>query len=505
MGQFFNLGDLVGRDRDPAALALVDLLEPERPRRFSHGEVDAEARAVARGLLRRGLKRGQRVAILSANRAEFLTAYFGTMRAGLVSVPVSYRFPSETIRYILGDADVAMVFADTARLADCPDDIPVVCFDGAGEDGFGALLDPGDFESVRPDEDEIAMFLYTSGSTGVPKGVPLSHAGQLWVIAARAQVDPDYSRHRFLVAAPLYHMNALIFTKLVMASHASMVLLPEFRAPAYIEAIERHRCTWLTSVPTMLALVARETELLGRTDLSSVEVVGMGSAPLTQHLVDALKAVLPGRIQSNSYGTTEAGAGVFGPHPDGLPRPDLSLGYPLAGIGIRLVDDAGREAAEGVLQLDTPAMMPGYHNLPDKTAERITADGWYDTGDVMRRDDDGWYYFVGRADDMFNCGGENLYPGEVEKMLERHDDIDQACVVPVADEIKGAKPVAFIVARAGAELREETVKAFALAHAPAFQHPRRVFFLDALPLAATNKIDRTALTERAAAETGGQV
>ena len=123
----------------------------------------------------------------------------------------------------------------------------------------------------------------------------------------------------------------------------------------------------------------------------------------------------------------------------------------------------------------------------------------------MRRDGDGWYFFVGRADDMFNCGGENLYPGEVEKMLERHGDVEQACVVPVADEIKGAKPVAYLVARAGAGLSEQAIKDFALANAPAFQHPRRVFFLDALPLAATNKIDRTLLIERAARETGGEV
>ena len=150
----------------------------------------------------------------------------------------------------------------------------------------------------------------------------------------------------------------------------------------------------------------------------------------------------------------------------------------------------------------TPALMPGYHNLPAKTAERMTADGWYDSGDVMRRDADGFYYFVGRADDMFNCGGENVYPGEVESLLERHGDVLQACVVPVPDEIKGEKPVAFVVARAGSGLDEAAIKAHALANGPAYQHPRRVFLLERLPLAATNKIDRAALTKRALAEVG---
>ena len=499
-----NLGDLVSRDRDPAAMALIDLVEPARPRVFSHGDIDAEAMAVARGLLRRGHGRGERIAILSANRAEFVTAYFGTMRAGLVSVPVSYRFPRETIHYILRDAGVSMIFADAARMADCPDGIPVVGFDRPGEGGFRALLDPGPFETVRPARDEAAMFLYTSGSTGRPKGVPLSHAGQLWVIEVRRRHDPEFRPHRFLVAAPLYHMNALIFTKIAMASHASVVMLPSFTADAYIDAIERHRVTWLTSVPTMLAMVARERERLQRADLSSVQVVSMGSAPLAQKLVDQLKAIFPGRVFANAYGTTEAGAGVFGPHPDGMERPDLSVGYPLPEAGVRLVGADGREADVGVLQMRTPALMAGYHNLPGKTAERMTADGWYDSGDVMRRDGDGFYYFVGRADDMFNCGGENLYPGEVEKMLERHPDILQSCVVPVDDEIKGQKPVAFVVRRPGAAVDEAAIKRFALANAPAFQHPRRVFFVEALPLAATNKIDRAALTKRAAEAAGAE-
>jgi acyl-CoA synthetase (AMP-forming)/AMP-acid ligase II len=497
-----NLGDLLAREKDPGALALIDLVDPARPRRLSHGDIDAQAMAVARGLLSRDFRRGQRIAILSANRAEFVSAYFGTMRAGLVSVPVSYRFPRETIHYILRDAGVAMVFADAERVPDCPHGLPVVRFGAAGEGGFDAFLDPGRFETVRPAPDETAMFLYTSGSTGRPKGVPLSHAGQLWVIATRRRHDPDFAPHRFLVAAPLYHMNALIFTKIALASHASVVMLPSFNARAYIDAIEAHKVTWLTSVPTMLALVARESEHLKRRDLSSVQVVTMGSAPLAQKLVDQLKAIFPGRTMSNSYGTTEAGAAVFGPHPDGLARPDLAVGYPLPEVRLRLLDAEGRESDTGVLQQRTGALMAGYHNLPAKTAERMTADGWYDSGDVMHRDANGFYYFVGRADDMFICGGENVYPGEVETMLERHPDVAQCCVVPIEDDIKGQKPVAFVVRRPGATADEAVLQQFALLHAPAFQHPRRVFFVEALPLAATNKVDRATLTKRAAEAAG---
>ena len=137
--------------------------------------------------------------------------------------------------------------------------------------------------------------------------------------------------------------------------------------------------------------------------------------------------------------------------------------------------------------------MKGYLNLPEKTRELLTPDGWYISGDVFRRDAAGAYFFVGRSDDMFVCGGENISPGEVEHMLEAHPDIVQACVVAVPDEIKGEKPFAFVVVRPGAALTEAEVKRYAIEHAPAYQHPRQVVFMPALPLAGTNKVDRKAL------------
>jgi len=142
--------------------------------------------------------------------------------------------------------------------------------------------------------------------------------------------------------------------------------------------------------------------------------------------------------------------------------------------------------------------MTGYHNLPEATAKALTADGFYITGDVFRRDSDGFYYFVGRSDDMFVSGGENVYPGEIEAVLERHPDIHQAVVVPVDDELKFKKPVAFVVARPGAAPSEAAVKAFALANAAPYLHPRRVWFFPEMPLAGTNKIDRRSLARRAA-------
>ncbi len=496
MAKFQNLGDLIRRDRDLDKVAIIDLGGEQSPREFTYRALDAMANGVARALLKRGLKRGERVAILSVNRAEYLAAYYGIMRAGLVAVPVNFKFPRKTIDFIVHDAGAKLIFCDSGRRASCPPDLSVVCFGAQGAESFEAFLDPGPFEAIVPAQDEPAMFLYTSGSTGVPKGVVLSHRSHIWVVETRLE-GQDLSRHRYLIAAPLYHMNALALAKLACAAHATIVLLPQFNARDYIAAIGRWRCTWLTAVPPMIAMMLRESDLLARTDLSSVEFVRMGSAPVSLSLLHALKRALPRAAVTNAYGTTEGGPVVFGPHPKGLPQPELSVGYPHPKVAVRLVDGENRNAEQGVLEMKSPATMLGYHNRPD-VPKPITPDGFYITGDVFRRDQDGFHYFVGRSDDMFVSGGENIYPADVERMLERHPAVSHAAVVPVDDEIKGTKPVAFVILKPGHSATEDDIKRFALENAPAYAHPRSVWFVDELPLASTNKVDRAAL--RAMAE-----
>jgi long-chain acyl-CoA synthetase len=502
MTRWRNLGDLICRDRDLTKIAIVDLGGEARERNFTYQDLDAMANGVARGLLARGLSRGERIAILSANRAEYLAAYYGIMRAGLVAVPINFKFPRQTIRFILRDCGAKLVFCDPARSVDCADESPRVQFGLEGAGGFEHFLDFGRFEAVAPAPNEPAMFLYTSGSTGIPKGVMLSHQSHIWVVETRL-AGADLARHRYLVAAPLYHMNALALSKLACAAHATIVLLPQFTARAYIEAIERYRCTWLTAVPPMIAMMLREQELLARTDLASVEFIRMGSAPVSASLMAAIHRAVPQASVTNAYGTTEAGPVVFGPHPQGIPQPELSVGYPHPQVQLRLVDSENRGADQGVLEMKCPAVMLGYHNRPDVPSP-LTPDGYYVTGDVFRRDGQGFHYFVGRTDDMFVSGGENIYPTDIERMLERHPDIAQACVVPVEDAIKGQKPVAFVVAKPGRAPSDDDIKRFALANAPAYQHPRFVWFLGELPLASTNKVDRHALHALAEQRVGGR-
>ena len=491
---FHNLGRCFDAAAHPDKVAIIDLAEGGRE--ISYAALDAECDAVARGL--RGFARGARIGILALNRREYVTAMLGTMRAGLVSVPISIKLASATIDHIVADAGLAAVFHDADRAPMCPAGVRRIGFD---DGGYAALLDPGAFDSVVPEGREVGMMLYTSGSTGKPKGVLLSHHSQLWGLQTAAGLFGDTSRHRYLVAAPLFHMNATFSVTAALMGGASQVLMPAFQAAEYARAIDRFRVTWLTSVPTMLALVAREPALVGTLDFGAVERVTMGSAPLTQALVDKVQAIFPAALINNSYGTTEAGPVVFGPHPEGRKRPPTSCGYPAPGSEVALRE--GPSDDEGVLYMRNPSGMEGYNNLAAKTSE-VLQDGWYRSGDIMRRDADGFFHFLGRADDMFVVGGENVWPGEVEKLLERMEGVHQAAVVPVPDELKHALPFAFVVAAAGANIDEAAVRAFALAHGPAFAHPRFVDFVAALPLAATNKPDRGLLTRWAAERAKGR-
>jgi acyl-CoA synthetase (AMP-forming)/AMP-acid ligase II len=491
-----NLGDIFAEHAASDRTAVIDLYDPDRPREKSFKALHASCDAVASGLVYAGLQPGDRIAVLALNRLEYLEVMFGAMRAGCVPVMVNVKLPAETIRFILKDADARIAFADPEFAPICPEGLRCVQFGEAARDSYADFLRPGRFESYYPAPDEVAEQPYTSGSTGRPKGVLLTHAGQLWMVASLVASRDMAAEDTSVISAPLYHKNALLAVKSAIAPGGRVALFARFDAEQYIKAIERYRLTILTGVPTMYALILQRPELLAKVDKRSVRACSMGSAPASGTLLDNLARVFPNAALYLNYGITEGGPVIFSwHHADGLPRPRMTVGYPLEGVDIRLVD--GPSPDEGTLLVRNPGVMLGYHNLPKETAKCLR-DGWLDTGDVLKRDADGWYYFVGRVDDMFVCAGENIYPGEVEAMLERHPDILQAVVVPAPNELKAHVPFAFVVKKPGAALDEAAVKRHALANGPAYAHPRRVFFLDDLPLSGTNKIDRKGLMRRAA-------
>ena len=484
-----NLGLAFSAHAASGKTALVDLSPASGPRPVTYRELDAACNAVARGLERAGLGRGDRIGILSLNRWEFVAALLGAMRAGVVPVPINVKLAAETVAYILDDCDARLVFAEPALWSLVPAGRRIV---ELGSKDYDAFFDPGPYAAFEPQPDSVAIQPYTSGSTGRPKGVLLTHYGQNWSRLILVRTRKTTGGDVILVAAPLYHKNALNAIKQGLTAGATLVLLPQFNVERYIEAIGRYHCTVISGVPTMMSMVLARKELLAHVDTSSVRTIMMGSAPSSPQLLRQLKQHFPNAEALVVYGVTEGGPVPLGPHPEGKPLPPGSIGVPYPGTEAKLIN--GPSADEGELVLKNPGVLLAYHNLPDETARRLH-EGWYHTGDICRRDADGFYYFVGRTDDMFVCGGENIFPIEVESLLERHPAVHQAYVLPFAHELKGQVPYAFVVLRNGMHATEEELKQYALAHGPAYQHPRRVYFLDQLPLAGTNKIDQQRLRQ----------
>jgi acyl-CoA synthetase (AMP-forming)/AMP-acid ligase II len=488
-----NLGSIGAEFRHEQRPAIIDLWDPENPREVDYPTFHASCDAIARGFVKRGFKKGQRIGILCSNRLEFLEVFFGAMRAGVIPVPMGILLPKDTIEWITRDSDLKLVFCDGTLRENLPAGVPVIEVEAGGPNGYEAFKDPGEFDAIVPTGDDVAFQPYTSGSTGRPKGVILSNRAHVWV-AETISRDREFCRDdRMIVAAPLYHKHAMNSIKCVLVGGSTVVLMRKFDARRYIDAITRYRVTVVSGVPTIFAMMLQQRDLLKGKDYSFVRLATMGGAPASDALIDSVAEVFTKAEIVCIFGITETSAALFGPHPERKLRPRHSIGWPVKGNEFKLVGD---DDNFGILHVKGPGMMNGYHNNPAEMEKRLK-DGWFNTGDVLRRDADGWWYFVGRSDDMFVSSGHNIYPGEVELMLERHPDIEQAIVVSVPDEIKYRIPYAFIVKRSGSELSEEDVKAHALKNAPPYQYPRKVVFVASLPLNGVGKIDRKGLEARA--------
>ncbi|MEE3139868.1 MAG: class I adenylate-forming enzyme family protein [Actinomycetota bacterium] len=485
-----NIAELLDRNPDPESIALVDRSKAPAER-LTVIQIQNRVKVFAAALLNRGLQPGSRVGMLASNLSEYYVVMFGVPAAGMVFVPLNSRLPDSTLEYIAQDADLELLIADSEHSSSLPS-VPTVV---VGSDEWAEVMGGSaakQLAEVQPSD--VAIQIYTSGSTGRPKGVLLSHENVTFTVLEYGAALPG---EVMLVSAPLYHKNASMASKLAFASGGQVVLLPEFSPRDYLEAINDHQVTMCSGVPTMYALVTAELQESSVSyDLSSVQRVLIGSAPMTEALFDDVQALFPNAFVTNGYGTTEAVL-EFGPHPEGRPRPKIALGYQHPKVELKLIDpETGKEANHGELWVRSKGVMRGYHDLPDVNAEQLT-DGWYHTGDLMHRDDEGWYFFIGRVDDMFVCAGENIYPDSVEQMLEQHPAVHQAVVVPVADDLKGQLPAAFVRVEPGASTTVENLKQHAIENGPAYAHPRHIWFVDEIPLASTAKIDRSGLVQRA--------
>jgi acyl-CoA synthetase (AMP-forming)/AMP-acid ligase II len=478
-----NIGDTIDPSIDLDRIAIIDLSK-SLPDHISYRDLDALSKAVARGLRTKNILPGDKVAILALNSIEYAATFFGTLRLGAIPVLINLKLTVNQIRQILIDSESKMLFLDH----DFESDIETIRLDK----NFQAFCNFGEFETYQPKKDETAFLLYTSGSYNSPKGAVITHSGHSWTMQG---YKPNLQAHHAakaiaLISAPLYHANGLTTLESSIFAGLKVVLLPKFNAVNCLQAISDFKVHIVYAVPTMLAMMLQEKEIIKKLDLSSLRVISMASSPLSKKLVENIRNTFLNAKIYNNYGITEVGPGLFGfdeNNPVPSYRPEGSVGFPRKGIEYRIVD--------GILQIKSPAMMTSYYKQTEN--ESMTQDGFFITNDLFKIDQDGFYYFLGRADDIFKCGGNKVNPEEVEEILESHPAVATSAVIGLEDEIKGKKPYAFVVLEKGKTATQEELINYSLNNGPAYQHPRQIWFLDELPLAGTNKVNKRYLEELA--------
>src|SRR5436309_993287 len=490
--------------RVPDKIAIIDLFGGAE-RCSTYRRLDTRMKSIARMLVRLGVRPGERVAMLVGNRTEFIEFFFGSMRAGAIPLPLNIRLAGDTLARIIVDAGCALAIVDPASNRDAlalTRRLPLrhrLLLDG-DEAGFLAfeaeMAKPA--EPVAPPpiaEDTQAFQPYTSGSTGRPKGAIMTHRGMLWYVAYNQRYWLAAESDRGLIALPLFHKNALRGTvKPMLYAGGSFVLMPHYEPRAYLKALAKYRCTFSRGVAAVFTMFLQHRDYLRSLDLSALRSMTIGSAVVTPELIDAVERALPNVRVSESYGLTEGGSPLRAPI-DGRVVPRGSPGVAAPEIELRLIDADGNDAEEGELLIRSPYVCRGYYNEPEITRAKLT-DGWLHTGDIFCRDKDGFFYFRSRVDDMFSCGGENVYPKEVENLLFGHPEVVNAVVAPVPHPMKGLVPAAMVVARAGSRVSSDDLKTYCLAKGAAYSQPRFIVWVAALPLNGAGKIDRRAVAAK---------
>ena len=491
-----------GLSLDSQRVALI-----QGKRSMTYAELEQRINRVANGLISLGVERFERVLVIFENDIRFPEVLLGIVRAGAVAVPVNFKLQPPQHIDLARDCGSRIVFGSAGKA----ESVLACLADGGAE--VGIVVD-ADRAPLRSYEDwlassspercdhgsagsDVCIQAYTSGSTGRPKGVLLSHHGLLRNAQLLAESNRIDENSRVLLSTPLFHMNATAAGLLpCLIQGGSVVILKKFDAERVLDAIETLGCTYTTGVPASYELILAAARQRTHVDTSSLEFINVGSAPVTRSLLDELVLALPGVDVIEGYGLTECPVITLNPRG----RNKLgTIGPALPGFECKVIDSDGNivpQGEEGELVVRSECNALGYHNRPDAQAERFR-DGWVYTGDIVSCDPDGWFTYRGRVDDQMNVGGENVFPAEVENILATHPEVRNVCVVPVPHEVKGQVPVAFVVRNVESNLGEKELIDYYIARGSAYSHPRRIYFIDEMPLLASGKTDRQALARQA--------
>ena len=462
---------------------------------LTYGALFDGAERTAKALAANGLQPGDRVAVQVDKSIEAIQLYIGTVMAGGIFLPLNTAYTAAEVSYFLGDATPRIVVCDPDREAEIAPLSQARCFTLAG-DGTGTLTDalPADagFEAIPRAEDDLAAILYTSGTTGRSKGAMLSHAN----LASNSDMLRDYwrfTREDVLIhALPIFHTHGLfVATNVALFSGASTVFLPKFDPDAILTAMPQ--ATALMGVPTFYTRLLADPRLTPEL-ASNMRLFISGSAPM---LVDTHEKWLErtGHRVLERYGMTETNMSTSNPY-DGERRMG-TVGFPLPGVELRIMEN-GEEVATGeigVIEVRGPNVFQGYWQMPDKTAEELKEDGWFITGDLATRDAEGYVTIVGRAKDLIISGGFNVYPKEIEEVIDDLPGVVESAVIGVPHPDFGEAVVAVVVG----DIAPDAVNAALADKLAKFKLPKTIFVVDELPRNTMGKVQKKALREEHAA------
>lgn len=497
-------------------------------RRFTYRELDEQVDRLARGLIALGVEKRDKVGIWMPNIPEWIIACFAVARIGAVVVPMNTRYKSHEVRHILEDSEATTLFLvdsfvgiDYLSMIDeirgrLPDlkHVITVGETGIGMHGFGEVVTLGEAHvehevltarEVACSSEENAFILYTSGTTGNPKGAMLSHHNMTENARQVTEVLQATEKDVFLLAVPFFHCFGCVMGILGAISRgASIVLIPVFKANEALKLVEKERVTVLYGVPTMFVLELEEYRKGkadgSRYDVSSLRTGIMAGAPCPVEVMQGTMDELGCNV-SIAYGLTEASPVItMTRFDDSVERRVETVGRSLPGIEVKIVDDDHRPLPPGEmgeLACRGYNVMLGYYRMPKQTAETIDADGWLYSGDLATMDEEGYVKIVGRKKDMLITGGFNVYPAEIEEYLFTHPKVQNVSVIGVPDDMMGEVAIAYVIPRDGMTIHPQEIVDYCAGEIANFKVPRYVEVVDQLPITQSGKVQKFRLREAA--------
>lgn len=510
LGVDAGFGDWVTRHafRNPGRPALISAESGEVT---TYAQLEIRTNRLADALRRNGVDRGHRVAMLTLNSVAMMEIYIAVAKLGAISVPVNFRLSPSEVRYVLADSGATVLFESSslAGLADkaCEEGTEVrlrVPVPTSADRAAGRRLDYDDLVgSGEPDRvkipidlDEVCVLMYTSGTTGAPKGAMLTHGNFQWNVFNGLGLGDGNNRNDVtLSSAPLFHIGALgVHTMPYVYLGACSIIQEAFTPESWLEVAERHRITNAFLVPAMWAAVLNAPSFATR-DLSSLRTAVSGGAPCPIVVIEGMRA--RGVQFTEGFGMTETSPNAACLQPDEVLEHAGSIGRPLMHVEFRLVDEEGKDVPVGEvgeLVIRGPNIMAGYWKKPEATAEAMRG-GWFHSGDLGRVEESGYYTLVDRKKDMIITGGENVYPIEVEQVMYRHPAINEVAVIGVPDTAWGETIVGVVALVPGGEVSAEELMAWTSQRVAHFKTPKRIEFVEALPRTATGKVLKRDLRE----------